>query len=412
MTARDKVIVFHPERQHSHLTAHALQRADLLELYLTGFYFKDRGALATLLDLLPRSPRAALERRLARRRYGKLDDRLVLSRPLYILAERLIAHSALGRALWPGFRRDALAWMEAWAGGWVARRRPKALIAYDGAALGALARARAAGAVAILDQTIGHVKLGREIMREERARYPAWKDSFDAIDPDWMVEKCVEEVHGADRILAPSDYVISTLVEVGARPERIVKLPYGVDVERFAPAPRTPRAGFRILLVGILTQRKGIMYLLEAVRRLSLPGIEVVLVGNLYLDRATLAPYADVATHVPHVADIERFYRESDIFVLPSLHEGSAQVTYEAMASGVPVITTPNAGSPARDGIDGFVVPARDTEALMDRIERLYRDAALRAQMGVNARARIMEFTSLAYSERLVAFIRGLGAGA
>jgi glycosyltransferase involved in cell wall biosynthesis len=412
MTARDRAIVFHPERQHSHLTAFALQREGLLELYLTGFYFKNAHWQRAGLGLLPATVRARIERTLSKRRYARLDDARIRTHALYTLADRLIARSTLGAALCPGFRRHELDWIEAWAGAWTERRRPKALIAYDGCALGAFRRAHAAGAVAILDQTIGHVAHGREIMRMEQAHYPAWKDSVPVIDPDWMIEKCIEEARTADWIIAPSDYVVSTLIEVGARPERIVKIPYGVDVERFTPAPAQPRDTFRLLLVGLLTQRKGIMYLLEAARRLALPNLQVVLVGHLFLDRAALAPYADLFTHVPHTTEIERYYRESDVFVLPSIHEGSAQVTYEAMASGIPVVTTPNAGSPVRDGIDGFIVPVRDIEALMERIERLYLDRDLRAQMGRNGREHILEFTALAYSERLSSFLRGIPAQA
>ena len=63
------------------------------------------------------------------------------------------------------------------------------------------------------------------------------------------------------------------------------------------------------------------------------------------------------------------------------------------MACGVPVITTPNCGSVVRDGIDGFIVPIRDAEAIADRIELLLADRALRARMGRNARARAREFT-------------------
>jgi alpha-maltose-1-phosphate synthase len=406
--ARDKVIVFHPERQHSHLTAYALQRAGLLELYLTGFYFKQARLLRLALALLPGALRARIERYLSKRRYPKLDEALIRTHPIHTIVDRLIVRSASVALLLPEFRRHELGRIENWAGRWVARRQPKALIAYDGCALSTLSAAHAAGAIAILDQTIGHVAEGREIMREEQARHPAWKDSAQVIDPDWMVEKCIAEARLADWILSPSDYVTSTLVKVGAAPARIVKIPYGVDVERFTPAPAHSSDKFRVLLVGLLTQRKGIMYLLEAARRLALPNLEVVLVGDLYVDRGTLAGYADLFTHVPHVADVQRLYRESDIFALPSLHEGSAQVTYEAMASGLPVVTTPNAGSVVRDGIDGFIVPVRDIDALMERIERLYRDRDLRAQMGRNGRQRIMEYTALAYSERLVAFIRGL----
>jgi len=86
-------------------------------------------------------------------------------------------------------------------------------------------------------------------------------------------------------------------------------------------------------------------------------------------------------------------YQQADIFVFPSLEEGSALVTYEAMACGLPVVTTPNAGSLVRDGVEGFIVPIRDPDALAERIEQLRADARLRQEMGRAARARAETLT-------------------
>ena len=205
-----------------------------------------------------------------------------------------------------------------------------------------------------------------------------------------MVERCRLEALEADHILAPSEYVRDTLVAVGVEPKRIALLPYGVDVERFRPSREKDDAVFQILFVGQIGQRKGIKYLLEAVKRLSLRDTELVLVGGIVGSGQGLAPYRDLFHHVPNVPyyQVHSLYQRADIFVYPSLHEGSALAIGEALASGLPVITTANAGSVVRDGEEGYIVPIRDVEALMDRILRLYRDRELRAEMGRKARAR------------------------
>ena len=125
-----------------------------------------------------------------------------------------------------------------------------------------------------------------------------------------------------------------------------------------------------------------------------------------------MRPIASIFRHVAHVPyhEVHRLFQAADIFVYPSLHEGSAFATYEALASGLPVVTTRNAGSVARDGQEGFVVPIRDVEALMDRIERLYRDATLRAAMARAARRRAMEFTWAHYRARLNLYVDRLRA--
>ncbi len=69
----------------------------------------------------------------------------------------------------------------------------------------------------------------------------------------------------------------------------------------------------------------------------------------------------------------ETVYKKASIFVFPSLEEGGAKVTYEAMASGLPLIATENSGSVMRDGIDGFLVPIRDSRALGEKIRLFLR---------------------------------------
>jgi len=96
-------------------------------------------------------------------------------------------------------------------------------------------------------------------------------------------------------------------------------------------------------------------------------------------------------------------YAWADVFLLPSICEGSATVCYEALAAGLPVVTTENAGSVVRDGIDGFIVPIRDAAAVVARLETLDRDRPLLESMARAARERAREFTLEKYGERLLA---------
>jgi len=91
--------------------------------------------------------------------------------------------------------------------------------------------------------------------------------------------------------------------------------------------------------------------------------------------------------------------------VLPALAEGSAYVCYEALACGLPVITTPNAGSVVRDGIEGYIVPIRDADALAERIMRLAHNRPLLAEMSNRAVARAEEYVWERWSERLLGAI-------
>jgi alpha-maltose-1-phosphate synthase len=404
------VIVHHPGTNHlAYELVAGLQEGGYACDFHTGFFYAPTGALARAVSRLPANARARIERELRRRAHGGVDPRRVVLR-----AWPEIAHVALGRL---GVGQDRLARVIGWRNDLldaavaraVRRQKPRIVIGHDGSALHAGRAAHEVGALAVLNQVVGHVAAAHEIFREEALLAPDFAETM-VTTPDWIVERHEAELREADGILVPSEYVCDTLTARGARPERISVLPYGVDIDRFRPATSPRRDGFRILFVGHLSQRKGIRYLLDAVRRLKLPGAELVLVGKMVGRESAFAPYRDIFRHVAHVPyhEVHRLFQEADIFVYPSLHEGSAFATYEALASGLPIVTTRNAGSVARDGKEGFIVPIRDVDALMDRIERLYRDPALRAAMAAAARRRATEFTWAHYRARLNHYIDGL----
>jgi glycosyltransferase involved in cell wall biosynthesis len=102
------------------------------------------------------------------------------------------------------------------------------------------------------------------------------------------------------------------------------------------------------------------------------------------------------------VADPVVLYQQADVFAFPTIEEGSALVTYEALACGLPAVTTYNAGSPVRDGQEGFLVPVQDAEALAERLDLLRTNVQLRLEMGRAARERAKTFTWHEYGENLV----------
>jgi glycosyltransferase involved in cell wall biosynthesis len=105
---------------------------------------------------------------------------------------------------------------------------------------------------------------------------------------------------------------------------------------------------------------------------------------------------------------VAELYRTADILAYPSLHEGSALAILEAMASGLPIVTTPNSGSLVRDGIDGFITPLRDIDALAARIEQLYRNPEERRHMGRAACAHAQDFSWDHYRLRLKGLLDGM----
>jgi len=206
----------------------------------------------------------------------------------------------------------------------------------------------------------------------------------------------------ADMFIVPSYFVKKGLEELGVSTVQCYTVPYGVG-EDGIKLDNHPTKG-RVLFVGTAGLRKGIHILGMAAQKLSQRSYEFRVAGGVsdILRKHRLTQGLKFLGRVPRT-DIQQEYAKADIFVLPTLAEGSAEVTYEALAAGLPVITTEAAGSVIRDGIEGFIIPERDPEALANRIEELVENRELRDRMAIAARERAKDYTWEKYAERLLA---------
>jgi glycosyltransferase involved in cell wall biosynthesis len=283
-----------------------------------------------------------------------------------------------------------------------------AVYTFNTAALEILRAARERGLFTVMEQTIAPRAMEEMLLAEEQERFPGW-------DPprqrggaaDATVEREAEEWALADVITCGSEFVRNSIASCGGPVERCVVVPYGVD-GRFS-IRRTRRNGgpLRVLSVGEAGLRKGASYALETAKLLR--GMaELRWVGPITLNaqaRARFEGHMEMTGAVPR-SQILPHYEWADVFFLPSVCEGSATVTYEALTCGLPVITTPNAGSMVRNGIDGFVVPVRDTAAMAARLRQLHEDRDLLERMSTNASESFPETSLSAYQARL---LRALG---
>jgi glycosyltransferase involved in cell wall biosynthesis len=218
-----------------------------------------------------------------------------------------------------------------------------------------------------------------------------------------LAQREKEEWEQADVIVCGSEFVRDGIQRCGGPAERCIVLPYGVD-SYFAPSLRERSSGpLRVLTVGHVGLRKGAGCALEVAK--ALQGIaEFRWVGPVSLldrARAEMARYVELTGTVAR-HDIMQHYTWADVFFLPSICEGSATVTYESLACGLPVVTTPNAGSTVRDGVDGFIVPIYDVPAMTERLRQLHEDRALLARFSQAAVDRSQELSLAAYRKRFL----------
>lgn len=255
----------------------------------------------------------------------------------------------------------------------------------------------------ILNPDVGY------IMREERERYPGIEKQKSLESVEKGVRRNFEKWLLSDLILVPSNFVLERVVKLGGKAEKIDIVPYGINANWFYHQP-IPKKG-KILFVGSVGLRKGNHYLAEATNILKKRGVkcEVRVVGP-YNQETIQQPEFQGPTYIGQVprSEVIKEFLEADIFVMPTLSDSFALVHLEAMACGVPVITTPNCGSVVRDHEEGFIVPIRDAPTLADRMEQLLTDDNLRNQMSQKARERAKEFSWDKYLERLLEAFKSL----
>lgn len=286
--------------------------------------------------------------------------------------------------------------------------------AYEDGAEEIFRAAERAGLRRFYDQPIGHWRAARTLLTEEAGLQPAWSSTLIGNrDSAAKTARKDEELRLASVVLVASSFTQRTLREAGELRAPVVVIPYGAPPVVSAAQPTVPdrKAGrLRALFVGGLSQRKGLSYLFEAADALR-GAVELTVIGAKppvecpALDRALAA--VRWIPSCPHAAILEEM-RRHDVLVFPSLFEGFGLVLLEAMAMGLPIITTPHTAGPdlITEGVEGHLVPIRSAAAIAERLEGLRRDPERRAEMGRRARDRAAAFTWEGYGQRLAGVIR------
>jgi glycosyltransferase involved in cell wall biosynthesis len=208
-----------------------------------------------------------------------------------------------------------------------------------------------------------------------------------------------EEPFMANGWLAASTFTANTMAENGIDISKIQIVPYGVSLDRFKPKLNySVKEKLNIIFVGSFNQRKGISYLLDAVRIVGRQNVNLTLVGRGIMDSRLISFYnyldIDFKINIPH-SELVHEIQKADIMVLPSLVEGFGQVILECMACGTPVITTPNTAGPdiIDEGVDGFIVPIRSSVTIAEKIEWCINHKSEVEEMGKAAAKKAALFT-------------------
>jgi len=278
---------------------------------------------------------------------------------------------------------------------------------YDTGSLEVLEFLDGTDAFTILDQ-VDPGLVEKEIVLKEIERWSGWA-SVAPVHYEPYHERRKQEWTLASAVVVNSEWSKRALIQQGVSGEKIYVVPlayqsHALGSEARAPSKESSQTELRVLWLGQVNLRKGIQYLVEAAWELRDAPVRIDVVGPLRItDEAVKKAPSNMSFHgrVPR-DETPRFYRNADVFVLPTLSDGFALTQLEAMAQGLPVVTTPNCGRVVTDNKDGLIIPPRDEESLAEAIVHCIENRDHVRQMANQARATSRQYSLHRVAEELL----------
>jgi glycosyltransferase involved in cell wall biosynthesis len=390
----------------------ALEGAGLLAEFVTTVGWSRQAKFRRLLP-------AAVQNKLARREYDIAASKLKLrpQRELVRLFSGLTAVTEHERG-WAS--ADAvLGDLDRFAAGCLARSSRSnaidAVYAYEDCAEQLFLAARDRQVRRVYELPIAYWETTQRLLREEAERWPEWEPTLGGTrDSAAKLERKTRELELAELVICPSAFVLDSIPVKAKTERRCVVIPFGSPKVRTSGASgsNSTAGKLRVLFAGAMGQRKGLADLFAAMKLVDSAQIELVVMGSLlrpiewYRSQCPAFRYEPPRPH----AEVLRLMQSCDIFVLPSIVEGRALVQQEAMACGLPLIATRNAGADdlISDGETGFLVPIRSPDALAEKINWCATHRASISGMGIAAQERARQLTWHSYGQSVLAAINAL----
>ena len=367
-------IVSYPgNMQHAQQIARALHENGWLAAYVTSFCYRSGGPADNIIARLPWGPARKVRTQLQRRCIDEVPGELVHSYPFW---EVLRSGALKGRAgpvivdrLWDRMSQRF--------DDFVARRYVRgcqAIHAFEYTALATFQRAGTEHVARILHLASLSSRSFEEIRKRESAGLKECEDPNAAYFAGKFPQRQARrdaEIALADLIIANSTLTAQSHIAQGADPAKVVVVPLGAPpvLAQARPARGGVRSSLNVVYAGHFTLGKGALYLLDAWRRLGAKGMaRLDVYGEVHIPQRLLAQADDSIVFHGVVSRSELFgaYDDADVLVFPSLSDGFGMVVAEAMANGLPVITTNMVGA-AADLVtpkNGLIIPAADANAL------------------------------------------------
>ena len=255
---------------------------------------------------------------------------------------------------------------------------------------------KSAGHIILTESVNTHRANSKEILDAEYRQLGLTPDH--GID-DKLVALERDQLELVDYVFSPSSEVTKSFLNADIPSKKIIQTSYGLTQDKILDprdvAKRAQRTDLTAIFVGRIGIRKGIHLLLKYWVEAGVKG-KLKLVGEIEPNaRHLVEPYLNKHNieHIPYTHDLKSVYLNADIFLFPSLEEGSPLVTYLALGAGLPCIVSPMGGG----GIinhenEGLVVDAHNADEWIDSIRKIFSDNELRLKMSSNAYNKAEEY--------------------
>lgn len=406
-----KVLVAHPGKQHSYRMATALKKDNLLDVYVTTIYYKNHNLTSKIFWLLNQKDlkKAKL------RKCEALDDREVVQKQemlglLILLTSRLHLKkitSYLNLFMIKSFGKA------------VARLAIKhgvdAVVMYDNTAVPCFKylQTHAPKIKRILDaSTVNRLYIKGIYDKDMEVTHTDF--FYKQLPFLWNSQRqkvYKKEIELSDFILLPSNFVLNSYLFSGASKEKLIRIPYGVDIDKFTCRTRMPHDGMvNLVYVGQVTYYKGLHHLLPIIRDVYREKIALTIVGGYDETDYLYKNFKDVPNitflgYVPN-NELPGIYQKMDAFIIPSLGEGCAMVIFEALGTGLPVLCSANSGGNdiITNGYNGYVFEAGNDKDMMEKIDRFIANMPSLQRLSENARKSAKNYTWETYEHRVQDF--------
>lgn len=394
-----KVLVAHPFRQHSFNVATALAQEDMLFAYCTTVYDKPKSLMGIVKKVLNRQwKKKANGRKCASIPNDRVKLFCEIRGYLALIINRFCPSSNLVRM----YQRYLYKCFGKKVAHFVIHNEIDVIIMFDTTASDCfeILKKKCPSTTLVLDMSALALPYIKDIYekQESGASFQTIKKTQAYLWNDRIMNDLCREFSYADKFIVASKITKDSLLYCGVSQDKIAIIPYGVNAEKFSSGERKLKKGVtKILYVGHVDYRKGVHHLINVVNRMT--NVELNLYGvyheNSPIYRANKTK-ENIHFHGFVTPDqLPSIYRNSDFFVFPSTNDGFGLVVMEAMACGLPVICSSNAGASdlIENGVNGFVYTASDEKMLEKLIKRMQDDPEEAAQMGKCASKKVKKYT-------------------